>query len=133
MKDIYTIKIEDQIVGMSLDDIQVNESVTFTTQKGKVIVIKSDHVEDCCEHVFADFSILKYATKHILAQEKTKEISFKGVEKMGFLMIIGDNKYFIPCYNIQNGYYSSDLGLVVIEDNVKHKVNISDFVEDDIS
>ena len=61
------------------------------------------HYQDCCEHVYADFSNLdsgildhNFNTIHL---EKTNE---------GFRF--GDaRKYFVPCYNEQNGYYSDCL------------------------
>lgn len=49
---------------------------------------------------------------------------------MGFNMIskIGE-KFFIPCYDIQNGYYSNNLELILKERVVKEKMDISDFVK----
>ena len=61
------------------------------------------HSQDCCEHVYADFSnldsgILKHKFENIHL-ERTNE---------GFRF--GDTrKYFVPCYNEQNGYYSDNL------------------------
>jgi len=61
------------------------------------------HEQDCCEHVYADFSnldsdILNHEFKNINLQEASKGFRF------------GDSrKYFVPCYNEQNGYYSDYL------------------------
>jgi hypothetical protein len=61
------------------------------------------HEQDCCEHVYADFSnldsgILNHEFKNINLQEVKEGFRF------------GDTrKYFVPCYNEQNGYYSDYL------------------------
>lgn len=49
---------------------------------------------------------------------------------MGFNMIskIGE-KFFIPCYNSQNGYYSGNLELILMKEEI---MDISEFVKDDI-
>ena len=41
-------------------------------------------------------------------------------------------KFFIPCYNSQNGYYSSELELILKRGKAKEVMDISEFVEDDI-
>lgn len=101
------------------------------------------HQQDCCESVYADFDILK--TYNVSTKTgkniNIKEIDFcenlneliEGIIACGFNMIskIGE-KFFIPCYNIQNGYYSSDLKLVLQKNDKKEIMDISDFVKDDI-
>lgn len=101
------------------------------------------HEQDCCEHVYADFEILKdynVSTK----TGKTidiKEIDFReslvelieGVKGQGFNMLSKiEEKFFVPCYNEQNGYYSSDLRLILHKEKGKEIMDISDCVEDDI-
>lgn len=101
------------------------------------------HEQDCCEHVYADFEILKdynVSTK----TGKTiniKEIDFEeslvelidGVKGQGFNMISKiEEKFFVPCYNEQNGYYSSELRLILYKEKAKEIMDISDCVEDNI-
>ena len=101
------------------------------------------HEQDCCEHVYADFEVLKdynVSTK----TGKTiniKDIDFKetlvglidGIKEQGFNMISKiEEKFFIPCYNSQNGYYSSNLRLILNKEKGKEIMDISDCVEDDI-
>lgn len=106
--------------------------------------LKYYHKQDCCESVYAEFEILKdYNVSLVTGKNiKIKEIDFEesliklveGVKEAGFNMIskIGE-KFFVPCYNSQNGYYSGDLELILYkENNVKEKLDISDFVKDDI-
>lgn len=65
------------------------------------------HEQDCCENVYADFSnldsdIMSYDFKGMIKIEKAKN-GFK----------FGDSRrwFFVPCYNVQNGYYSDTLDI----------------------
>lgn len=102
------------------------------------------HEQDCCESVYAEFEILKDYNVSLVTGKSIdiKEIEFEeslaklveGVKEAGFNMVskIGE-KFFVPCYNSQNGYYSGDLELILYkENNVREELDISDFVEDDI-
>lgn len=102
------------------------------------------HEQDCCESVYAEFEMLKDYNVSLVTGKNIdiKEIDFEesltklveGVKEAGFNMIskIGE-KFFVPCYNSQNGYYSGDLELILYkENNVKEELDISDFVKDDI-
>ena len=106
--------------------------------------IMSDyHEQDCCENVYADFKTLKtYNVSTKTGKEiKINEIEFEEdiekhleyIENMGFNIIskIGE-KFFIPCYNSQNGYYSSDLELIIRKNDIKIIINISNYVKDEI-
>lgn len=112
-----------------------DEGFVFSTEKNKVSIY-THHDQDCCEHVYGDFSIMKYHDAGLKGRE-IQGLVIKGVEDMGFLLCFdcgySDNvKVFIPCYNYQNGYYSDDLSLVVDVDGVKTTVVITDLVEDQI-
>lgn len=65
------------------------------------------HDQDCCENVYADFSnldsdIMSYDFKGAIKIEKAQN-GFK----------FGDNRrwFYVPCYNVQNGYYSDNLSI----------------------
>ncbi len=61
------------------------------------------HGQDCCEHVYADFSNLDSG----IWKHNFESISLESANE-GFRF--GDaRKYFVPCYNEQNGYYSDYL------------------------
>lgn len=107
-------------------------------------ILKYYHEQDCCEHVYADFKILNtYNLSTKTGKEiNIKEINFEediqhlieGIKDTGFNMIskIGE-KFFVPCYNEQNGYYGSDLELIlIISDEIYENFNISEYVEDKI-
>lgn len=102
------------------------------------------HRQDCCENVYADFEVLK---TYNISTKTGKEINIKdidfeenlqslieGIEDAGFNMIsrIGE-KFFIPCYNEQNGYYNDELELILqINKDLEEHFNISDYVKDNI-
>lgn len=105
------------------------------------------HSQDCCEHVYADFNVLdNYNLSTVTGKtidirdidfEERIENLIQPVQSAGFNMVskIGE-KFFVPCYNEQNGYYSSDLELIlrrqVAFGNVEEKIDISDCVKDEI-
>ena len=71
--------------------------------------ISFDHEQDCCEWNYADFRQLDdLARAHDF---NMKELHFNAVEDSGFRF--GDNRrmFFVPCYSVQNGYYSSDINI----------------------
>ena len=107
-------------------------------------ILRYFHEQDCCEHVYADFRVLntynvstktgkKIHIKNIDFEESIKNL-IEGIENAGFNMIskIGE-KFFVPCYNEQNGYYGSDLELILtVNDNIFESYDISVYVKDEI-
>lgn len=126
-KELYKIELgREEITDIIVED----ESVTIKYGTDE-ISIESYHDQDCCEHVYADFDGLKYHTKDIIGKP-ARELILKGVSKMGFLLCIAKEKIFIPCYNYQNGYYSSNLSLKIKKGIDTTEIDISDLVKDDI-
>lgn len=105
--------------------------------------LEAFHDQECCEDVYADFSVLPtYNVSNITGKTiNIREINFeetlnklvKGIEGQGFNLIskIGEN-FFVPCYNEQNGYYSSDLMLILHKKEDKETLDITEFIEDRI-
>jgi len=105
--------------------------------------LEAFHDRDCCEDVYADFSVLQtYNVSNRTGNTiNIREIDFeenlnklvKGIEGQGFNLIskIGEN-FFVPCYNEQNGYYSSNLTLILHKQEEKETLDITDFIEDRI-
>lgn len=73
-------------------------------------VIYSHHDQDCCEEVYADFTALEDTT---FKDEDFSEIVIEEVKTSGIRI----NGYFVPCYDIQNGYYSNNLKLIIEKPN----------------
>lgn len=100
----------------------------------------SYHDQDCCEEVYADFSVLEEYNVSTKTGRKIwiKEIDFEenlrtlieGVKGVGFNMISKKGeKFFVPCYNSQNGFYSSDLELRLYKKECE-TLDITSFVKD---
>lgn len=131
---------------LTIDSIKnkSDEAVKIITNDGD-IEIKAYHEQDCCERVYADFSVLEYHLKDLIGFT-FQEIFIKPVAETGFLLCFehgerGDEesyddyeikKILIPCYNEQNGYYSSNLELIIKHGDTKEVTDISDCVEDHI-
>lgn len=78
------------------------------------------HSQNCCENVYAGWKQLEDTT---IEDEEFKELVISGNPLIG---IVINGKYAVPCYNQQNGYYSSDLQIDI------KGIDISEFVEDNI-
>ena len=103
--------------------------------------LKYKHDQDCCEKVYADIDMFRVYRHQIEALYKVERIRITAEIDMGFTVFFEDTldeegEYliilgvFIPCYNVQNGYYSSDLCLTVTVDNDSTTYNISNYVKD---
>lgn len=76
------------------------------------MTISDHHDQDCCEEVYADFEQLEDTN---FMNEDFETLHIEGVEDAGIRI----NNYFVPCYNIQNGYYSGNLTILVRDKNGK--------------
>lgn len=134
-KVLYTLDLTNsQISDVTFKD---HESMTLHFTSGKVVTIRGEHDQDCCENVYADYSIIGYYKPQLMDKDVDR-IVIKGVHEMGFLVCIHYYyneciKIFIPCYNFQNGYYSSNLSLWIGDEKTSKLVDISEMVEDHIN
>jgi hypothetical protein len=122
-------------IGQTIKEVIFTDKEIILKNENGGIKIGQNHDQDCCESVYADFEQMKYYVKEI-SGKMVQEMIIKSVSKMGFIIELWfdyDNgeKIFIPCYNFQNGYYSSNLELI-IETDKKITIDISDCVEDHI-
>ena len=125
LKELYTQSIYDngKILSICISD----DSICIYFEDGTNINIADHHNDDCYESVYADFSIMQYYN-NIIGNIYTT-FSIYGIKGMGFVMKFGEyDKILIPCYNIQNGYYSSNLTLSINGT----EIDISNLVEDHI-
>lgn len=130
-KILETIKLKQE----SKVKIEINEDTLKLEFEKDIIILDYEHEQDCCENVYADFSVIKNYIPQI--DKKYKEVIIKGVDDIGILICFiqdygRDEKIFIPCYNEQNGYYSDDLTLIIKHNNIIKKIDITDFKEDNI-
>lgn len=71
--------------------------------------ITCDHEPDCCEYNYADFEQIEDLA---LRTEFDWPLTFEEVKGCGFRFGNRPQKmFFIPCYSVQNGYYSSDVDI----------------------
>jgi len=134
------IKFYELKLNKTIKDIKENgDDLMITFEDDTFLNLESSHDQDCCENVYADFSVIKYYKKQIIKDDwcGTKDIvslDIKFVEDMGMLLVFrgkySDVKVFIACYNEQNGYYSSELTLTINNNGNKEVVDISRCVED---
>ena len=102
--DVFKFDLNEKVTILKIND----ESI----QLSNGMEIASHHDQDCCEHVYADFSLMELSDKKDI---EFSEILIKKVDGLGFLF----NGILINCYNSQDGYYSSALELRCIKDGEK--------------
>jgi len=79
------------------------------------LTIEDHHDQDCCEDVYADWESIDLPDLFFTA------FSIEFLPGSGFSLLLYPNssnlkvfyRLFVPCYNSQNGYYSSDLSLII--------------------
>lgn len=103
--DIYN-KIEN-IPGYEHIPVDCNGGILF--DNGYLLV--DHHDQDCCENVYADWSHLQDEAGIMDDEFSPLTIQYK---KVG-VTIKGKHRYFLPCYNEQNGYYNDRLDLVLLD------------------
>lgn len=125
-KELFRVRFGKKIIGVLVGE----EEMTLKTEKGDV-VLSSDHSSDCCEHVYADFSVMKYHAEE-LKGKTPYELVLLGVPKMGFILCLDNTKVLIPCYNYQNGYYSDNLSVMIKDGANSTSIDLMGFIEDHI-
>jgi len=71
--------------------------------------IEFDHDQECYEEVYADLSSLDNTGFHEDTTITKDNLKIEFVEGYGIRI----NGYGIACYDIQNGYYNSDITIIV--------------------
>lgn len=127
--DLFKIDVDGSILSAKITNA---DTLELLFRNGDKIVFADCHSQDCCERVYADWSNINIE-KLIDNMKNYSSIVIKGVEDMGILLVfnlgfIVPIKEFVPCYNIQNGYYSTDLNLTIYKnDNEIATIDISKF------
>lgn len=106
-------------------------------------VLTSEHWNDCCESHYLDFNMMKNynigtATGKPIDIYKqsfdfSKGVPFKRVDGIGILLYDTEgNKYLINGYGYNNGYYGTNIDLVLTYGiMVKYRYNVSECQEID--
>lgn len=68
--------------------------------------IMGSHDANCCEYNYAAFSEIDPLAFTV---DFDKFLLFEVVEDYGFRFGNKNQMFFVPCYSIQNGYYSSEV------------------------
>ena len=68
------------------------------------------HEQECCEYNYADFQYLEDESG-IYSQEFYTPLTFEEVDNKGFRFGNPPYMYFVPCYSVQNGWYSRDINI----------------------
>ncbi len=113
--------------GISNDKVEYDEAIIFSD--GSYLV--SFHGQECCEHVYADFSIFSPTVFKTVIFDK---IIIEKVLDKGIRIGLFDIKFqgyqwaFVPCYDEQTGCYSNDLTIRIYDANNKllKKFDITD-------
>lgn len=71
--------------------------------------IRFVHDQQCCESVYADLSALEDTGFETDGSLTLNNIHITFVKDYGIKL----NEYGIPCYNEQNGFYSSDISIII--------------------
>lgn len=86
--------------------------------------IDFSHEQDCCETVYADLSALNDTGFETDDSIRWETLKIEVVKDYGFRL----NGYGIPCYNSQNGYYSSNILVTVSKSfDVEDDMGIADY------
>lgn len=99
------------------------------------------HEQDCCEEVYADFeSIPRYFIGKDGTEKDVYKVDFEEdleklieeVEGQGFMLCTKNgDKVLCNCYDIQNGWYSSNLAVILYEVKAIASKEIKEMIHED--
>ena len=90
----------------------------------------SEHGQDCCESHFLSFKDLSINDFDGIDFDLSGDTFFEKVDGFGIRLIpIDGHTISIPGYGYNNGYYSSDLTLVVVSTGIRRDFDISECQE----
>lgn len=90
----------------------------------------SDHYQDCCEHHYLSFKDLSLSDFEGLDFDLSTSDFFEEVEDFGIrLRPTNGHPISVPGYGYNNGYYGSNLGLVLDKEGSKTTYDISNCQE----
>lgn len=87
------------------------------------MMLIGNHIQDCCEHVYADWSALKDEAGLMDTDFSNLYIERRN-NRTGIRICGNGRRFFVPCYNEQNGYYNDCLDIVLIDTNQLEEAHI---------
>lgn len=86
------------------------DSLTFDNG----LILSSDHDQDCCENHYLSFADLKLEDFEGLEFDLSNDGFFERIDDYGIKLIpVNGQSVSIPGYGSNNGYYSTNLALVL--------------------
>ena len=118
MRTVSTRRRLKKVVAITADTLMFNDNVSLT----------SDHDQDCCESHYLDFSGLSLLDfEGLLFDFSYPPDFFEKVEDFGIrLLPVNGHPVSVPGYGNNNGYYSSNLSLVLTKLGVSTKFDITE-------
>lgn len=103
----------------NLKVVEVNDDeIKFENE----IKLFSDHRQDCCENHFLDFADLTMDDFEGLEFDLSSDNFFRRVEDYGIeLFPTNGHPVRVPGYGFNNGYYGSNIDLVITDNGRDHK------------
>lgn len=90
------------------------------------LILTHYHAQDCCENVYADWDYLKNEAgimdtdfSNLAIEERNNRKKRTGIRVCG-----QGRRFFVPCYNEQNGYYNDQLDIVLIDTNEYEETDV---------
>jgi len=106
-----------RVINVTSDEIEFNNGVK----------LYSDHQQDCCESHYLSFGDLTIEDFKDLEFDLTNDAFFKRVEDYGIELIpVNGHPVRVPGYGSNNGYYSSNLTLVLSGCGIDKTFDISE-------
>lgn len=110
-REIKILKIKGEFIMPKIKTINY-EKIEFSD--GSKITF--DHNDECCERNYADFEQLDDIARN--TEFDTNNMLFEAVPESGFRFGNTNKMFFIPCYSVQSGYYTTDIDIYYNEEKV---------------
>lgn len=103
-----------------------SEQIEFEDKEKNIYVLTSNHDEDYCETHYLSFEDLTLADFENLLFDLDGDF-FNRIEDYGIELIpLNGNSVRIPGYGYNNGYYSSNLSIILFGENYKKVFDITE-------
>lgn len=103
---------------MNLEKVKIIEVTSNSIKFDNGLTLISEHQQDCCENHYLDFSYVELSDFEGLEFNLSNESWFNRIEDYGIELVpIEGWGVRIPGYGENNGYYSTDLSLILLDEH----------------